>query len=176
MSWPSAFLGDVNETLKQVQAHMAWELIGYLINSAKKRYLRAERLIGVKTELGTATKRVQQFECYHFFFATYDQIAAYFRFESDSGGQLELIPAVKFIVDLTYEQMLEVRWRSFFEKEVATLIDDDEVVIAILTIITPATTVERDRSLKLLREIIEGTYGDLPRSAKDRIAQKSRAE
>ncbi len=120
------FAGDNNETLKQVQFRLYWDMLPILLLRARDRYLDACRLVEAETELASRAKAMDGFD-HRTLQAAHDLTAAWYRFLHDDGGQLRLGETPE-----DYEKRLATEWREFFEMEAANLVRIDEFTRDIL--------------------------------------------
>jgi hypothetical protein len=121
------FPGDANEVLKDVQFQLYGEMLLRLYSRPRDRYLDACRLVQIDTDLARRLRSMDGFD-HRTLQNTHDQIAAWFRFSHDNGGQLRLGETAEI-----YRDRLAAEWRIFFEKEVSRLSNDDEIARAVLT-------------------------------------------
>ncbi len=148
----TAFPGDINAALKEIQHNLYQELLPELVRFPRKRYLRAVRLVGIQTELSEILTDLDTFD-HRAIQAVHDTIAAYFRFAHDRRGQLPLP-----IADTSYTEQLKQSWRAFYHREVARLTQYDDFVRAILTAVAPTDPFERQAAQDTLADILEGEY------------------
>ena len=120
------FPGDDNKTLMHIQHDLYWSLVPYIYHEARERYLKALALIGVETELARMVKDRKGFD-HRVLQDAHDQIAAFYRFAHDDGGQLPLGMRAQH-----YEDLLRQRWSSFLHQEARNLAEVDAINLAIL--------------------------------------------
>jgi len=108
-------------SLEDIQKIYKTELILAFVTAARERYLRAVRLVGVETRLGRIIRISASFDPL-IFDEIYEIMAAYFRNSFD----------VQMPLPLFWDKETHPvgrLWRQFFEKDIAVLIDYDEVVV-----------------------------------------------
>ena len=123
----SAFPGDTNDTLMDVQHAVYSEMVGRLFTAPRDRYLVAAALLRLDTELVRRLRSMDGFD-HRTLQGAHDQIAAFFRFSRDDGGQLQLGES-----EDDYRRRLEEAWRAFVQSEVGRLTEDDEFTRAVCT-------------------------------------------
>ena len=148
----SEFPGDDNETLKRVQHALYGQMLICLFLSPCDGYLAACRLTGSDTEIGTRVRAMTGFD-HRTLQSAHDQIAAWYRFSVDDGGQLRLGESA-----LAFEARLSAEWRDFFRREIEALAESDEFTRDILA---AAVFANSDRGLAAeagVREFLKERY------------------
>ena len=161
------FVGDTNETLKRVQHDCYGHKVGQLFTTARNRYVRACRFIGVETEVFQRIIKINGFD-HRVLQCAHDKIAAYYRFAHDDGGQMTLFPLEKpiqtFLYDsekASYKEKLLWRWSQFYNEEVEKLAEEDDIAHAILNAVLHENSPKGYEAEGLLVRLLEERYGEL---------------
>ncbi len=149
------FPGDQNDTLMRVQHALYGETLIRLFAAPRDRYLAACRLTEVETEIATRARAMTGFD-HRTLQDVHDQIAAWYRFSRDDGGQLRLGEVVG-----DFEKRLSCEWRDFFAREVDALADADEFTRGILAAAVFANSARGLAAQAGLRERLRERYAPM---------------
>lgn len=162
----TAFPGDSNQALKQVQHDLYDRLLWFVFQYPRDRYLGAIRLVGVDTELATRLQAIKSFD-HRILQDAHDKIAEYYRFAYDTGPQ----PMFPELSDgRSYPEQLATAWTRSFHEELKDLTEIDEFVRSVLTAVAYPYTKTGDAAETLLRHFLQERYGDLEARARLRLA------
>jgi len=120
------FDGDNNDKLLNVQHDAYWDLVAWLFETARRRYLEAARLLRAEDDLTKAVQEKTTFD-HRTLQDAHDLIAAHYRFTHDDGGQLRIGEDAD-----GYRLRLRKAWDGFFRSEVRALVQDDEIALAMV--------------------------------------------
>ena len=150
----SEFPGDGNQTLKHIQHDLYSGLVGYLYHYARERYLKAAGFVGVDTELARILRDKPSFD-HRVLQGAHDQIAAFYRFAHDDGGQIPL-----GIGPQEYEDLLRQRWSGFLHPEARNLAEVDAISHAVLAVVAYQNTEKGYACERQLADLLRQRYGD----------------
>ncbi len=150
----SEFPGDNNDTFMNVQHAVYSEIVVRLFTGPRDRYLVAAALLRLETELVKRLRSMDGFD-HRTLQGAHDQIAAFFRFSRDDGGQLQLGES-----EVDYRRRLEEAWREFVQAEVGRLTADDEFTRAVCTATAFGNKEPRVAAEHWLSQFLTNRYGD----------------
>jgi|WetSurMetagenome_2_1015567.scaffolds.fasta_scaffold10442_4 hypothetical protein len=150
-----SFIGDDNFMLMRIQEQTFPVLAGELYRAARRRYLKACSMLETRPDpvLCDRVDRMLPGEGYLLPHA-YSLMAAYFRLAHDRGAaQMD----ISFDVGTPkIEDRLRWAWRDFHEKEVAELVDWNDVTMNIIIATTDPTDFgQRTAEAKLFESMLE---------------------
>jgi len=162
----TAFPGDINHALIQVQHDLYNRLLWFVFQYPRDRYLQAIQLAGVDTELATRLRAIKSFD-HRILQDAHDKIAEYYRFAYDAGPQ-PMFP--ELTNGLSYPEQLATAWTQFFHEELKNLTEIDDFVRSVLTAVAYQNTETGDAAETLLRDFLQERYGNLEERARLRLA------
>lgn len=121
------FKGDNNETLKWIQHDVYFNLVGYLFEYPKSKYLNAAELIDIEIPLVEKVRSVTSFD-HRIFQNHHDIIAAWYRYEEDDRGQASLFPEGG-----SQKNHFLLGWTRFYRSTVQDLTEYNDFVRSVLT-------------------------------------------
>lgn len=106
--------------VQKLQHDLYWSVVTLPFDLARKIYLRAERTLGIKTQLGQDC-RVKDSIDHRVLQYFHDEIATKFRYESRNHFEMH---SPGTLAGVTLEDDIKQRWLHFFEKQIEVMFDD----------------------------------------------------
>ncbi len=156
----AAFPGDNDSTLKNVQVLLHFDLIRWLEEKARKRYLEAADIVGLENELVQRMKQAVNLDPRPLEPA-YGMIAAFYRFQTTGSCQMELGQD-----SAAHWEMVKNRWVDFYREKVERLTQDGRITRAIVQAVVQSHISAREEAEEALEVLLEDRYGNLELKAR----------
>lgn len=118
------FKGDYFDILKWVQHDCYNQSVMKIFHMAKKRFVRAQRIVGIETDLYNLIKEKTSFD-HRLLQPFHDVIAAFYRYKRPSLSKISISDYKKY----DYKQILAKEWNGFLQKELNRIFNEEKTLI-----------------------------------------------
>jgi len=147
------FTGDNFDLLKRIQFHLYPELSFFIFRKAIDKYKNAVKITKIETELYKEIRNTKKFYSPDIE-RVYNKIAAYFRYKYPLESQLSF----KVLEGQSYENQLEVSWRNFYYDESRKLVEDNDILNALLIALFNKNTEKGEKAINDISTFLDYKY------------------
>ena len=151
------FENDGNDVLQLVQHDCYRDILYYIFECAKTRFLESSNLLGVRNEIIDRLRDRTGFD-HRVLQNTHDIIAARYRYLHDDGGQLSFFDNPKNKTIVAQKEFYKKKWCDWFYSEVKELNTYDEFTKAVVKAVIYQNTETGYLSESVLKEFLQCHY------------------